>query len=71
MSRGFIDHKGVMDAYKLTDGTEQHSIFREPQTWSFLEMFKIKNHMITGVEATFIGAPYYIRSPWTLHPDLR
>jgi hypothetical protein len=71
MSRGFIDHKGVMDAYRLTDGTLTHSIFREPQTWSFLEMFKIKNHMITGVEATFIGAPYYIRSPWTLHPDPR
>jgi hypothetical protein len=71
MARGFIDHKGVMDGYRLTDGTEQHSIFREPQTWSFLEMFKIKNHMITGVEATFIGAPYYIRSPWTKHPDPR
>jgi hypothetical protein len=71
MARGFIDHKGVMDAYRLTDGTEKHSIFREPHTWSFLEMFKIKNHMITGVEATFIGAPYYIRSPWTRHPDPR
>jgi hypothetical protein len=71
MARGFIDHKGVMDAYRLTDGEEKHSIFREPHTWSFLESFKIKNHMITGVEATFIGAPYYIRSPWTRHPDPR
>jgi hypothetical protein len=71
MSRGFIDHKGVLDGYKLTDGTEKHSIFREPHTWSLLEMFKIKNGMITGVEATFIGAPYYIRSPWTRHPDPR
>lgn len=71
MSRGFIDHKGVLDGYKLTDGTEQHSIFREPQTWSFLESFKIKNGMITSVEATFVGAPYYIRSPWTRHPDPR
>jgi hypothetical protein len=68
MSRGFIDHKGVMDTYKLTDGTEKRSIFREPQTWSLLEMFKIKNGMITGVEATFIAAPYYMRSPWTRHP---
>jgi hypothetical protein len=71
MSRAFIDHKGVLDAYKLTDGTEKRSIFREPQTWSLLEAFKIKNGMITGVEATFIGAPYYIRSPWTPHPDPR
>ena len=71
MSRGFIDHKGVMDEYTLTDGTKTRSIFREPQTWAFLEMFKIKNDMITGVEATFIQAPYYMRSPWTLKPDPR
>jgi hypothetical protein len=71
MSRAYIDHKGVLDTYKLTDGTEKRSIFREPHTWSVLEMFKIKKGMITGVEATFIGAPYYIRSPWTRHPDPR
>jgi len=65
MSRAYIDHKGVLDTYKLTDGTQKRSIFREPHTWSLLEMFKIKNGMITGVEATFIAAPYYIRSPWT------
>jgi hypothetical protein len=71
MARGFIDHKGVLDEYTLTDGTPTRSIFREPHTWSLLEMFKIKNGMITGVEATFIGAPYYIRSPWTKKPDPR
>jgi hypothetical protein len=71
MSRAYIDHKGVLDSYKLTDGSEKRSIFREPHTWSVLEMFKIKNGMITGVEATFIAAPYYIRSPWTRHPDPR
>ncbi|MCP5145652.1 MAG: hypothetical protein H6978_12665 [Gammaproteobacteria bacterium] len=65
MARGFIDHKGVLDKFKLTDGTEVRSIFREPQTWHFLEMFKIKNDMITGVEATFIAVPYYMPSPWT------
>lgn len=71
MSRAFIHHKGVLDEYKLTDGTPQRSIFREPHTWSLLEMFKIKNDMIVGVEATFIGVPYYIRSPWTRKPDPR
>jgi hypothetical protein len=69
MSRGFIDHKGILDEYTLTDGTKTRSIFREPHSWSMLEMFKIKNDMITGVEATFIGAPYFIRSPWTKKPD--
>jgi hypothetical protein len=71
MCRGFIDHKGVMDEYKLTDGTPQKSVFREPQTWAFLESFKIRNDMIVGVEATFVQAPYYMRSPWTKKPDMR
>jgi hypothetical protein len=69
MCRGFIDHKGVLDHYTLTDGTPQRSVFREPHTWSFLEAFKVKDDRIVGVEATFTGAPYYIRSPFTKKPD--
>lgn len=71
MARGFIDHKGVLDAYKLTDGTTVHSVYREPQSWGFLESFKIRNGMIVSVESDFVQAPYYMRSPWTKHPDLR
>ena len=71
MARGFIDHKGVLDQYTLTDGTPTRSVFREPQSWSFLESFKIRNDMIVGVQATFIQAPYYMPSPWTKHPDPR
>jgi hypothetical protein len=71
MARGYIDHKGVLDTYKLTDGTPQRTIFREPQTWGLLEMFKIKHGEITGVEATFIQTPYYMRSPWTKTLDMR
>jgi hypothetical protein len=65
MSRAFIDHKGVLDAYMLTDGTEMPSIFREPHSWSVLELFKIKGGRITAIEATFIAVPYYMPSPWT------
>jgi len=65
MSRAFIDHKGVLDEFKLTDGTPMRSVFREPHSWALLEMFKIKQGMITAIEATFIAAPYYARSPWT------
>jgi len=71
MCRGFIDHKGVIDEYTLNDGTKTRSVFREPHTWAFLEMFKARNDMIVNVEATFIGAPYYMRSPWTRKPDRR
>jgi hypothetical protein len=71
MARGFIDHKGVLDEYDLTDGTHMHSIYREPQSWGFLEAFKIRNGMIVSVESDFVGAPYYMRSPWTRHPERR
>jgi hypothetical protein len=69
MCRGYIDHKGVLEEVPLTDGTKTKSVYREPQTWSFLESFKVKNGMIVAVEATFTGAPYYIHSPYTKKPD--
>ena len=71
MARAFIDHKGLLDEYQLTDGTPARSLFREPQSWGLLEMFKIKAGRITGVEATFIQVPYYMRSPWTSAPEMR
>lgn len=64
LSRGFIDHKGIMDEYTLTDGTRRRSPYREPHTWAFLEMFKINDDHITSVQAVFIGAPYNMGSPW-------
>jgi len=68
MSRAFIDHKGALDSYTLTDGTELQSIFREPHSWCVLELFKIKAGRITAIEATFIAVPYYMPSPWTPCP---
>lgn len=65
MFRGFIDHKGTMIDYKLTDGTQRKSPFAEPHTWSFLETFKVANGEVGPVEADFIGSPYYTTSPWT------
>jgi hypothetical protein len=69
MARGYIDHKRVLDEYTLADGTKTRSVFREPQTWAFLESFKVEGDMITGVIATFTAAPYYIRSPFDKDPD--
>ena len=67
--RGFIDHKGLMGEYRQTDGSYRTSPFREPHSWALLEMFKVRAGMITGVEATFISAPYNATSPWG--PDNR
>lgn len=65
MARGFIDHKGVLDHYKLTDGSDVKSVFQEPQSWGLLEMFKVRQGCIAAVVATFYQAPYYTVSPWT------
>lgn len=69
VARAYIDHKGVLDEYTLTDGSKQRSVFREPHTWSLFEGFKVKDDRIVSVIATFIGAPYYIRSPFITDPD--
>lgn len=65
MFRGFIDHKGDVLTFRLTDGTERNSPFREPHTWSFIETFKIIDGAIGPVEANFIGSPYFVGSPWS------
>jgi hypothetical protein len=69
MCRGFIDHKGVLDEYTMTDGTKAKSNYQEPQSWGFLESFKVTKDGIVAVEATFSAVPYYLRSPWTRKPD--
>lgn len=69
LARGFIDHKGVLNEYLLTDGTEVRSIFQEPQSWGLLEAFSVKEGCIAAVVATFYQAPYYQRSPWTQEAD--
>jgi hypothetical protein len=69
MCRGFIDHKGVLDEYTMSDGTKAKSNYQEPQSWGFLESFKADRDGILAVEATFSAVPYYLRSPWTKKPD--
>ena len=66
MFRGFIDHKGNVIDFKLTDGTPRTSPFQEPHTWSFIETFKIIDGAVGPVEADFIGSPYYSKSPWSV-----
>jgi hypothetical protein len=70
--RGFIDHKGVLDTYKTTDGKDRKSIFQEPQSWALLESFKIKDNAIAAVEAVFIQGQYNQHTPWSkaLDPEM-
>lgn len=71
MARAYIDHKGWLDDYRLTDGTATRSIFREPQSWGVMELFKVRKGIITAIEAIFVQTPYYMRSPFTVKPDMR
>ncbi len=47
MSRGFIDHDRALDGFGSPTAPTNIQYFREPQTRSFLESFKIKTGMIT------------------------
>jgi hypothetical protein len=67
--RAFIDHKGVLDHYKRVDGTDARSPFREPHTWSVMELFKVKNGELGPIEAVFNAVAYRTRTPWTKHPE--
>lgn len=71
MARVSVDHKGRVDRYTLTDGTEGRSPYREPQTLVAFEAFKIKKGEITSMETIYAQTPYYMRSPWTKRPDTR
>ncbi len=65
LARGFIDHSGRLEKYALTDGTVREPRGKAPQTWHFLEAFKIESGRIRSIESVFIDVPYGMPSPWT------
>lgn len=64
LAAGFIDHSGRIGDFTWTDGSRHTSIFHAPHSFVLLELFKIINGMIAGVEAVFITVPYNMVSPW-------
>ncbi len=67
MARMFIDHRGVLTDYTLTNGEHRLSPIKAPHTWCALELFKVRNGEIYRIEAVFVAVPYYMPSPWTPH----
>lgn len=67
MARMFIDHRGVLSDYTLTNGERRVSPIKAPHTWCALELFKIRNGAIYRIEAVFVPVPYYMPSPWSRH----
>ena len=64
LAYGFIDHRGVVGEYTLTDGTPATSPVRRPHSYYLAEAFKIRGGAIEQVEANFLTVPYHMPSPW-------
>jgi len=65
LAAGFIDHCGKVVDVTWTDGvTKTKSVFHFPHSFALMEMFKIVDGRIAGVEAVFITVPYNMLSPW-------
>ncbi len=64
LAGGFIDHCGKVVDVTWTDGSRHRSVFHYPHSFALLELFKIVDGKIAGVEAVFITVPYNMASPW-------
>lgn len=64
LAGGFIDHTGRLVDLTWTDGTAARSVFHYPHSFVLLELFKIVDGRIAGVEAVFVTVPYNMPSAW-------
>ena len=65
LAGGFIDHCGKLVDVTWTDGvTKTKSVFHFPHSFVLLELFKIVDGQIAGVEAVFVTVPYNMPSAW-------
>lgn len=64
LAGGFIDHTGRLVDLTWTDGTPARSVFHYPHSFVLLELFKIVDGRIAGVEAVFVTVPYNMPSAW-------
>lgn len=65
LAAGFIDHTGKVVDVTWTDGvTKTKSVFHFPHSFALIELFKVVDGKIAGVEAVFVTVPYNMPSPW-------
>jgi hypothetical protein len=65
LAGGFIDHAGKVMDITWTDGVAKvRSPFFYPHSYVLLELFKIVDGKIAGVEAVFVTVPYNMPSAW-------
>lgn len=64
LAGGFIDHEGRLLDITWTDGTKARTVFHYPHSFVLLELFKISDGKIAGVEAVFVSIPYNMPCAW-------
>lgn len=60
----FLDHRGVVGEYELTNGQKVTSLYRRPHSFYMLETFKIKNDELEHIEVALTTVPYGMQAPW-------
>jgi hypothetical protein len=68
VATGFFDHANGFDRYRLTDGREMRTALKWPNSISLIEAFKIVSGRIYRIETVFSYVPYFMPSPFYLHP---
>ena len=69
VATGFFDHANSFDRYKLTDGREMKTALKWPNSISLVEAFKVVDGKIYRIETVFSYVPYFMPSPYYLHPQ--
>jgi len=69
VATGFFDHANSFDRYTLTDGREMRTALKWPNSISLVEAFKIVDGKIYRIETVFSYVPYFMPSPFYLHPQ--
>ena len=69
VATGFFDHANYFDRYKLTDGREMKTALKWPNSISLIEAFKVVDGKIYRIETVFSYVPYFMPSPFYLHPQ--
>ncbi len=68
VATGFFDHANEFDRYKTTDGIERRTLLKWPNSISLVEAFRINDGRIQRIEAVFTYVPYFMHSPFYVHP---
>ncbi len=64
VATGFFDHANEFDRYKLTDGREQRTALKWPNSISLIEAFRVKDSKIHRIEAVFTYVPHRMHNPF-------